>query len=321
MSTSTISWRRWALARLGQLALVVAGVLIATFLLIHLVPGDPAKTLLGTHATPESIAALRAEMKLDEPFPRQFWFFVRGSATGDLGSSLVQSGRPVTHIVLPALGVTLLLTAAAVLISVLVGLSLGLTAALTRIPALDTAIRGLSAILLAMPPFLIGFFLLIFVSLRAGLAPAGGWGSSAVDDLRYVWLPALALSGYLIPVITRAVRQSARETAEQHFIEAALARGLRPSQIVRRHVLPNSLLPVITLVGLNTAGLIGGAVVIEAVFNLPGMGTALVQAVGSRDYPVIQGVALVTGVLVVVITFLTDLLYLIVDPRTRLAPA
>jgi peptide/nickel transport system permease protein len=313
------SWRRWAALRAVQLVPVVVGVVLTTFLLIHLVPGDPALSILGVHATPESVAALRKEMHLDQPFFEQLWLFISQLAHGSLGNSLVQDGRSVTSIVFPAMGVTLLLTAVAVLFSLLIGIPLGLAAALWRRRGVDVAVRSLAAALLATPPFLLGFFLLLFVALKSALAPAGGWGSGFASDLAHVWLPALALAGYLTPIVVRAVRQSALETASEQFVEAAVARGLRQRTLVFRHILPNSLLPVITLVGVNVGGLISGAVVIEAVFALPGTGSALVQAVETRDYPVVQGVALLAAVLVVLVTLLTDALYLIVDPRTRSA--
>ncbi len=170
---------------------------------------------------------------------------------------------------------------------------------------------------LATPPFVIGFLLLLVVALALHLAPAGGWGSSWLSDFSYIWLPAVALSGYLIPVIARVVRQRAAEIGLHGFIESAIARGLSPSRVMVRHVLPNALLPLITVIGLNIGALISGAVIIEIVFNLPGIGTTLVQAVLQRDYPVVQGIALLIGILVVLINSFTDLLYLAADPRTR----
>jgi peptide/nickel transport system permease protein len=310
-------WRRWAARRIAQLVPVVIGVVVATFLLIHLVPGDPAVSILGVHATPESIAALRTEMHLNQPFFTQLWLFVSHVAQGNLGQSLVQQGRPVSGIVFHAMGITLMLTFTSVVFSLMLGIPLGLAAALLRWRGIDLGIRSLAALLLATPPFLIGFILLLLIALDAGIAPAGGWGTSFGSDLHYLWLPALALSCFLTPIVIRAVRQSALETNDEQFIEAAMSRGLPRKTLIFRHMLPNSLLPVITLIAVNVGGLIGGAVVIEAVFDLPGTGTVLVQAVESRDYPVVQGVALVAAILVVLISLLADILYFVVDPRTR----
>ena len=296
---------------------VVIGVVVTTFLLIHLVPGDPAQSILGVHATPESLAALRSEMHLDEPIARQFGLFIAQLAHGSLGNSLVEQGRSVTSIAFPAMGVTLFLTGTAIVFSLVFGIPLGLFAALWRKPAIDVVIRSLAAGMLATPPFLIGFILLLVVALQFAAAPAGGWGSDLASNLVHVWLPGLALAAFLVPIVIRAVRQSALETIGEQFIEAAVARGVPRWRLIVRHILPNSLLPVITLVGVNAGGLIGGAVVIELVFALPGTGSALVQAVEIRDYPVVQGIALEAAVIVVLISLLTDLLYIVIDPRTR----
>ena len=309
---------RWAVrlgSRAAQLLGVVIGVVIVTFLLVHLVPGDPARTILGTRATPQSLAALRHEMGIDRPLPQQFTRFVGRLLHGNLGDSLVQGGRPVSDIILPHLGVTFAVIVCSMLFATLLGIPLGLWAALSRIRAVDTGVRVSTIVMLSMPPFFVGLLLLLVVSLKAGLAPAGGWGDSWPQNARYVWLPGLALAVYLIPVVARAVRQSALETAREHFIEAATARGLPRRAITFRHILPNSVLPVITLLGFNIGALIGGAVVIEAVFALPGIGTDLVGAVATRDYPVVEGIALLTAIVVVVVNLLTDLIYALVDPR------
>jgi peptide/nickel transport system permease protein len=199
------------------------------------------------------------------------------------------------------------------------GVPVGLLTGLTPSRLLDAGIRVGAVVLFALPPFFVGLMLLLVVSLEWGLAPAGGWASGWPDNLEYVWLPSLALAAYMTPIIVRTVRQSTRSIIDQPFVEAALLRGLPYRTVVLRHVLPNSLLPVVTLVGLNVATLVGGAVVIEALFTLPGIGTDLLVAVGSRDYPVIQGIALVTAVMVVIVNAGTDALYAIVDPRSRVS--
>ena len=308
-------WTARLAGRAVQLLGVIAAVVVITFLLVHLVPGDPARTILGTRATPQSLAALRHEMGIDQPLLRQFGSFVSQLAHGDLGNSLVLGGRPVADIILPDFAVTLSVVACSVLFAILLGIPLGLWAALSRYRPVDSVVRSSSVLLLSMPPFFVGLLLLLFVSLDAGLAPAGGWGGGWPDNARYVWLPSLALAAYLIPITARAVRQTAHETVREHFIEAATARGLPSRTVTLRHVLPNSVLPVITLLGFNMGALIGGAVVIEAVFALPGVGTDLVNAVATRDYPVVQGVALLTAIFVVLINFATDAIYALVDPR------
>lgn len=310
-------WIRVFGKRLLQIVPVVVGVVLVTFLLVHLIPGDPVTSILGVHATPTNVAALRRQLHLDKPFFEQLWLFVSALAHGHLGDSFVYAGTPVTAIIFPAMRITLFLTGTAVLFSLLIGVPLGVVSALSRHRGVDVAIRSFATMLLATPSFLVGFILLLLVALDGKLAPIGGWGNGFVSDVSHVWLPGLALAAYLTPIVVRSVRQSALDVLQAPFIEAAVARGLPDRTLVWLHILPNSLLPMITLVGSNVAGLISGAVIIEAVFNLPGTGTVLVQAVQGSDYPVVQGVALEAGVLVVLLTLFTDLLYLAFDPRTR----
>ena len=301
--------------RLFRLVIVAFGVVFITFSLIHLVPGNPALSILGDRATPASVAALEKTLHLNVSLPRQFWLFLSDVLHGNLGVSLIQN-RPVAGLIIHPLMVTLSLIGVAVVMSMFVGVPIGLWGALGR----KWVQLGLSTgviLCLATPPFVIGFVLLLVVGVTLHLAPAGGWGTSWLNDLSYIWLPAIALSGYLVPVIARVVRQRAQDISQHGFVEAAIARGLSPLRVMLRHVLPNALLPLITVVGLNVGALISGAVIIEIVFNLPGIGTTLVLAVLQRDYPVVQGVTLLIGLLVVTINSLTDLLYVVVDPRTR----
>ena len=304
------------LKRLGRMLLVAFGVVFITFSLIHLVPGNPALSILGDRATPASVAALQRELHLNESLPRQFWTFLTDVLHGNLGTSLIQN-QPVTSLVVHPLLVTLWLIGVAVAMSVLVGVPVGLLGAPAGRRWLELGLSTGVILCLATPPFVIGFVLLLLFGVTLHLAPAGGWGTNWIGDLSYIWLPAVALSGYLVPVIARVVRQRAGDIASHGFIEAAVARGLRPARVTIRHILPNALLPLITVIGLNIGALVSGAVIIEIVFNLPGIGTTLVLAVLQRDYPVVQGTTLLIGVIVVVVNAFTDLVYLVVDPRTR----
>lgn len=303
--------------RLAQTLVVVALVVFIAFVLIHLVPGDPARTALGTRATPQAVAALDRQLGLDQPLHVQFADYLAKVAHGDLGSSLVQRNQSVLGLLGPALAVTLSLIAITIVISVVLGTASGLWATLSHRRAVDEATNGVTTLLIAMPPFFIGLLLLLIVALQLGLAPTGGWAGSWPGNFAYAWLPSVALAAYLGPLVHRTVRESSAEVVEQDFVDAAHARGIAPWRIALRHVLPNSLLPVITLVALNFGTLVGGAVVIETVFDLPGIGAAIVQAVSQRDYPVIQGAALLAAVVVVVANLAADLLYTLCDPRTR----
>lgn len=308
---------RRILRLLGEMLVVALLVVVLTSLLIRLAPGDPARTILGQKATPEQIEALRQQLNLDEPLWSQIGSLLLGVLRGDLGTSLVDRGRSVLSIVMDALPVTLALIALTLVISALVGIALGLWGALTRRRSVDEGVSAFAIGLLALPPFVLSLVLLLLVAVRWNAAPAGGWGDGWPQNLAYAWLPALALSGLLMPQVLRTVRQNAGEIRGQEFVESARARGLSGARVTFRHVLPNASLPVITVLGLNAAALIGGAVVVESVFGIPGLGQVLDQAVSARDYPVIQGVALVTALIVVLINAATDLAYAVIDPRVR----
>jgi peptide/nickel transport system permease protein len=297
---------------------VTAIVVVITFALVRIVPGDPVVSIEGINSTPQARAAMRAQLHLNKPVLEQFELYVRALFNGDLGDSLIQQGRPVSKIISGSLPVTLALIAATLVVSVLLGVPLGLLAALGG-ELVDFTVRSLMTVLLALPPFFLGLILILFVSVREGALPAGGWGTSAFGDVRFLVLPALALAGFLAPLIVRVARQAAAHALHEQWIEVAIARGISRRRIVVSHLLPNTLLPVITLVGYNVGALLTGAVVVESVFALPGIGQELVNAINTRDYPVIQGIALISALVVVAANLLADLLSNVVDPRTRSA--
>jgi peptide/nickel transport system permease protein len=301
-----------------QAGAVCCFVVIVTFLLVRIVPGDPVTAIAGTRASSEARQALREQLHLDRSLPDQFGAYARDLSRGDFGHSLVQQQRPAISIVGDTLPVTLYLVAATIVLSVLAGVPLGLFAAL-RPGAPDVSIRAFATVLLAVPPFFLGLLLILFFALKVPLFPAGGWGSGWPDNLRFLVLPSVALSAYLMPLVTSVTRQTARSALTQPWVEAATARGLTRRRILFRHVLRNSVSPVITLVGYNAGYLVAGAVIVESVFGLPGIGQALVNAVSVRDYPVIQAIALVSALGVVVCNLLADLLALAADPRIGVA--
>ncbi len=305
------------LGKLAQAAAVGLVVVVITFLLVHAVPGDPALNILGLNATPQSIAALRASLHLDDPITDQFATYLGSLAQGDFGHSLLGQQPAVADLIAAGFPVTASIVACTLLMSLVIGIPLGLVAGLSKRRGVDLGIRAGATVMLATPAFYTSLLLIFFLAVRAGIAPAGGWAGSWPANFEYLWLPSLALSLYLAPIFARAVRQTARETMRQQFIEAAGARGLSSRRVVVRHILPNSLLPVITLIGYNVGSLLGGAVIVESVFGIPGIGLELVHAVAQRDFPVVQGVALVGGLAVVACNLLADALYTVVDPRTR----
>jgi peptide/nickel transport system permease protein len=293
------------LAHAGQLLIVSIIVVLLTFLMVRVVPGDAVDAISGTHGTDESRAALRAELHLDDSLPQQFTAYISGLAQGDLGRSLVQQGNSVSEIISERLPVTLSVILGTIILGCLIAIPLGLLAGLAPWRGADTGVRTTLSLLLACPPFFLGLLLILGPALALGWFPAGGWAGVWPENLRYVILPSLALAGYLVPQIARTVRQAAIDAKREQWYEAALARGLSPRTLVARHVLT------------NIGALIAGAVVVEAVFGLPGIGQELLTAINLRDYPLIQGIVIVTALIVVLSNLLADIAYRFVDPRTR----
>lgn len=306
------------LRRVGQMAIVTALVFVITFALIHVIPGDPARMILGKNATPEAVAALRERLGLDEPLLTQFFTVLGRALHGDLGTSLVSQTQSVTSIAVPAFINSIGVVVVALALSAIIGGVIGVVAGVRGSGVVDSSLQALMIVLLATPPFMFGFLLLL-LALVTGVAPAGGWNDTPLDSLPYIWLPALALSAALAPIIGRSLRQSIRESFREDFVEAAIARGLPMRRVTLRHVLPNSLLPIVGLIGYSIGGLIGGAAIVEVVFNIPGLGSAMMGAVASRDFPVIQGIALISAITVIVVNALADAAYWIIDPRTRVS--
>ncbi|WP_018303769.1 ABC transporter permease, partial [Wenxinia marina] len=254
-------WGRIATKTAQSLATLIV-VVVLVFLLVRLSPGDPVRLMLGSEGSDEAVAALTEQLALDRSIPEQFLAFVTGLLRGDLGNSLVLRDRSVIEIILSSLPVTLAIIGTGLTVSVVCGVSLGLMAAISRRPSVDLAVRTWAMLLYATPTFLIGLVLVLVFALRFQWLPAGGWPGAFPENVVFLVLPGLALSGYLMPVIIRTVRQAAIDVSGQLFIEAALARGLSGSALTIRHILPNSLLPVVTLVGINLGALLTGAIIV-----------------------------------------------------------
>jgi ABC-type dipeptide/oligopeptide/nickel transport system permease component len=292
------------------------GALVLVFFLMRVVPGDPAAAMLGTNATPQAVADLRSELGLDKPLPAQFVEYVAGLAHLDLGRSLALR-TPVSTLLLQAVGPTLLLTFAGTLVSVLIGVPLGVIAALKRRTWWDYAasVGALSGI--SIPVFVWGLLLLLVFTLEWPILPSAGAGDNPVDIARALILPALATGFFQVGLIARITRSSLLSVLNNDYVRTARAKGLGPQSVVGSHALRNALIPVLTVIGLNFGTLLGGAVVAETVFTRPGLGRLILDAINARDYPVIQGVMIVSVVLVVLLNLVTDLLYSAADPRVR----
>lgn len=312
-----MAFARAVSTRALQVGIVALLVTVGTDLLVRVVPGDPARTILGERAPPQAVNALRQELGLDQPVWRQVGDALVKLAHGDLGTSFAYRGQEVTTLIAPASGVTASLALTSVVLSLLVGIPLGLGLALARRSEVDLIGRLATTALLALPSFMAGLIVLYYVSLKLRLGPAGGWAGSWPANFEYLWLPTVAISSYLAALIARTVRQAALDAIGRPFVEAARTRGVPRYRIIWRHVLPNALLPVITLVGFNAGLLVSGTVIVETVFALPGLGAEVLQAMNQRDLPVIQGIALLTAVSIVVFNLLTDFVNIAVDPRLR----
>ena len=307
----------YLLKRAVQAIPVLIGISLAAFILIHLVPGDPARIILGAQATPKAVATLNEQLGLDRSLPAQYLDFITGAVHLDFGESIVQH-TSVNSIIGSRAEVTLLLLLYAVLISIVIAVPLAIASALRRNRPVDHGIRLFSTLTFAMPSFLLGLLLILFFSLDLELLPTSGYGEGFTGHLRSLTLPALTVGLYLAPILLRTLRVGIIETLGTEYVEAARARGLSERRIIFKHVLKNSLISTVTVLGLTVGFLLSGLVIIENVFSLPGLGSELVSSIVGRDYPVIQALTLIFGVAVVAINLLTDLFYAYLDPRVRL---
>jgi peptide/nickel transport system permease protein len=308
------------IARRFLLALpVLFGASLASFALLYILPGDPASFVLGDSATPAQLAALRHRLDLDQPVPVQYLLWLGRLARGDLGESLV-SGYPVARLIGQRLPVAIELTLGALFVALLIGVPAGIAVGVQPRGWLARAIDMFNATAIAVPVFWLGLLLQIIVAIKLGWLPAGGYVALATDpvkNLRAMTLPCITLGVGTAAVLARFLATGIAETMTRDFVVTARAKGLAPGRIVVRHVLRNAVIPAVTALGIQIGRLIGGAVLTEAVFNLPGLGTLLWSALVQRDYFVIQAVTLLAVLLFVVVNLATDITYGVIDPRIR----
>jgi peptide/nickel transport system permease protein len=298
--------------RLAGALLVISGVVSVVFLLIHLIPGDPVEIMLGESAAAADRVALRASLGLDQPLAVQFLNYLGGLLQLDLGTS-IHLRRPVIDLLLERLPATGLLAAVSLLVALLLALPLGILAAVRRDTPWDSGAMGFSMLGVSIPNFWLGPLLILVFSLWLGWFPVSGRNGAAS-----VVLPALTLGTGLAAVLSRMVRSSMLEVLGEDYIRTARAKGLSDRRVVLHHALRNALLPVITLLGLQLGALLAGAVITETVFSWPGIGLLTIEAIQSRDYPVVQACVLLISLCYVCVNLLTDLAYAQVDPRIRL---
>lgn len=311
---------RYLARRLGQSVVVLLGVTLVVFTLIHLVPGDPVRVGLGTRFDPDVYAALRHRAGLDRPLPVQYLSYVSHAFGGDLGVSF-RTGAPVTQVLFERLPATLSLAVTALLIGLLVAAPLGVLSALRHDSWVDSAARVLSQVGVSVPDFWIGILLILLVSGGVGWLPPSGYVALTADPAgwaRHVLLPALAVGLVAASILTRFIRSAVLEELTQDYIRTAEAKGLSTAAVLRRHVARNASVPVLTVVGVQLATLLGGVIVIEVLFAWPGLGLLTYQAVQTRDYPVLQGAVLLVAAIFLVINLVVDVLYAVIDPRISL---
>ena len=300
--------------RLVQMVPTLMLAVVLVFVLAHLLPGDPSVALLGERATNEAVEQARRALGIDLPIVEQFGLYLRNLLDGDLGRSMILR-VPVTDLILQRLPVTVMLTLMAALFAALVAVPFALLAAMRRGSVVDVVVRGAFQFGVSMPVFYIGLLLLLAFAAGLGWFPAGGFGDGPVDDLYHLILPALTLAMSLSAILMRNLRASLIEVLGAEYVTFAVAKGLRRKLIITRHVLRNAAISTVTLFGLHIGSLIGGAVVTETVFAIPGIGRLMVDSIFSRDYQVVQGLTLVIAALVSLLFLAVDIVLTMLDPR------
>ena len=318
--------------RLLLLIPMAIGMVVVTFGLLLIIPGDPAAVLLGQDATPEAIQNLRNSLGLNDPWYIRLWNYFAALLQGDMGRSIFQN-QPVSEIIAGRLGATIELAVVALLLASLIGITLGVLAAIRQGSWVDTVTMLFAQLGVSMPVYWLGLLLMLLFAVQLGWLPSIGRGPpmhealwAAVtgrpqvlwESIRHIALPALALAANSAAIISRLVRASMLEVLREDFVRTAYAKGLRKGRVVVRHALRNALLPVLSVIGLRFGALLGGAVLTESIFAWPGLGQLTISAISQRDLPLIQGIVLTFAIVFALVNLIVDLLYAAVDPRVRL---
>jgi peptide/nickel transport system permease protein len=318
--------RRFFLARLGWAIPVILAILIVNFLIIHIVPGDPIQALIGDFPAPPGYAEqVRHEFGLDQPLPAQLGLYLLNLAKGQLGFSFANR-QPVLGLILQRAQFTLLLMLPALAAAAVLGIVMALAAAPRAGSLYDSAITGLSLVGFSLPIFWLGQLLVIVFAIKLRILPAQGMFSLRqqlsgwpfiVDVAWHLVLPMFSVTIYYVAIVARVARASVLEALSRDFVLTAKSKGLSRRHVLWRHVLPNALIPVVTVIGYNFGYSLTGAILVETVFAWPGLGNLFITSVGNRDYPVLQGIFLFTAIVVVIANVATDLVYALLDPRVR----
>src|SRR4051812_40638486 len=310
----------YVLRRLILLVPVILVVGIVVFALIHLTPGDPAAVMLGDRATPEDLARLRNQLGLNDPLPVQFVHWFGGVLHLDFGDSLF-IGEPVTRALLDRVQPTLLLTTYAMLFQIIIGVPAGVISAVRHNSVVDRIVTVVAISGAAIPTFFLGILLILIFAVRLHWLPSGGYTPINEDPVKHfksMLLPSFTLGFSSAGLLARLVRSSMLDVMREDYVRTALAKGLPLRSVVTGHALRNALIPALTVIGTSLGALLGGAVVTETVFTIPGMGRLVVQSIARRDYPVIQGAIIAIAMTYVLVNLVVDVLYVYIDPRVRL---
>ena len=303
----------YALRRVLGAVPTLLGVATLIFLMIHLVPGDPVEAMLGEYAAPSAREELRSQLGLDKPLHEQYLGFLGGLVTGDLGRSVALEGRPeVAQVIAEAFPTTMILAIAAMTVALVIALPAGTISAARKNTLTDYAVSTGALLGISIPNFWLGPLLILLFSIQLGWLPVSG-----LEDPRSLVLPALTLGASLAAALTRMVRAAMTEELSQDYIRTARAKGLPEWRVVGVHALRNSLIPVVSIAGLQFGALLAGAVVTERIFSIQGIGFILIDAIGRRDYPLVQGTILVIAACYIAVNLATDLMYSVIDPRVR----
>jgi peptide/nickel transport system permease protein len=311
----------YILNRLLQFVPTLFVVSVVVFLMVRAIPGDAAHLMLGPTAKPEQIASLRAEMGLDEPLWTQYLVWIEGVLHGDLGRSWINN-FPVAELIRQKVGATIALAVGSMLIAILIAIPMGILPALRPDSWFARVAALYNGLMLAIPTFWLGVLLVLVVSLRLGWLPPSGYlpfRENPLQSMKLLILPSFTLGAYLSAIFARFLNSAIGEVLSQDYVRTAAAKGLAERSVVARHVLRNALIPVVTMLGIQFGGLLGGAVIVEAIFDWPGLGRLLITSISSRDYAVVQGTILLAASAFLLVNLLTDLTYGLLDPRIRTA--
>jgi ABC-type dipeptide/oligopeptide/nickel transport system permease component len=300
--------------RIGQLIPILVGITVVSFILIRLVPGDPAQVILGNHYTPQAAASVRHDLGLDQSLPAQYWRFLTRSLSGDFGTSYFYHDA-VSHELAVRIPPTIFLIVFAGILTALIAIPLGTLSGLRQGGVIDQAARVFFLVGFALPGFLLGVLLILYLGVKVPVFPIQGYGSGFDGHVSHLALPAITLAIPFSTVLIRSLRATVIEVTASDYVTTVRLKGVSGFTVLRRHILPNSLLPLIVVFGVNLAFLVGGTVIVENVFSIPGLGSLLVSSVSSRDFPVVQALTLVFAVFILAVNLLTDLAHVSLDPR------